>query len=105
MILIIDNENQHKDLCLIFDDNDLKTLNFFLISKNLNDDNNNRPLNDEEYDHEDHIINFEYFSLIKRIRNNVLKKLKKRLSAKGYDFNIGNNNKYHINAITKPNAF
>ena len=53
-----DNENKHKNFLHFLDDDDeLNTHNSFTMNKILYDNNNEKPLNDEEYDREDNIIN------------------------------------------------
>ena len=55
------------------DDDELKTCNPFTINKTLHNDSNN-PLNHEEYDYQDDIINAEYYSSINRVKLNILHK-------------------------------
>ena len=53
-----DNENKHKNFHRILDDdNELNTHNPFTMNKILYDNKNDNPLNDEEYNREDNIIN------------------------------------------------
>ena len=41
------------------------------VVRGFNKTRNNNPLNDEEHDHEDYIINSEYCSLIHKLRMNI----------------------------------
>ena len=69
-----DNENKHKNLHRILDDDDgdddlLNTCSLFTMNKIFYDDNNNNPLDDDKYDHGENIINSEYYLFISRIKN------------------------------------
>ena len=78
---ISDNENKHKDHHCILDDDDddddddLNSCNPFTVIKILYDDNS--PLDDQDYNHEDYVINSEYCSLINRIKSELLKNVSK----------------------------
>ena len=48
-------------------DDDLNTRNPFTLSKILHDDNNNNPLNDNQYDNKNGVIHSENYSLIRII--------------------------------------
>ena len=61
-----DIENKHKNLHHIFDDDDdndddINTHSPFTVNKILYDSDSNSPLKYEGYDHEDEIINSEYY--------------------------------------------
>ena len=71
--------------------------------KILHGDNNNSPLNYEEYDHAGDIINSEYYSLMNRIKDKCIKKYQKPSSCKEHDFRFVNNKKFYI-VVKKPNA-
>ena len=93
------------DFCIFDDDNDDLLNTHDPCTMYEIDDNKNNPLNDEEYDHEDDTANSKYYSLINILKQKHVKKmLKKLLSNKEYDFNFGNNKKYHYIVVTKPNA-
>ena len=102
---ISDNENKHKDHHCILDDDDgdddddddLNLCNPFTVIKILYDDNS--PLDDQDYDHEDYVIDSEYCSLISN-QEWIIKKYLKR--DKDYDFNFGSK-KYHYIAATRQN--
>ena len=49
-------------------------------------------------------MNCEYYFFIDRIKNEYIKKAKKAVSDKDYDFDFGNNKKYHYIIVTKPNV-
>ena len=74
-----DIENKHKNLHHIFDDDDdddddddLNTHSPFTVNKILYGSDSNSPLKDEGYDHEDEIINSEYYPLINRIKSEYI---------------------------------
>ena len=84
-LIFSDNENKHKNLLHIFDNDDdyddddlLNTCNPFTVNKNLYDDNNNN-WQIKKNDHEDDIINSEYYSLINRIMYEYILKMLKNL--------------------------
>ena len=71
-LIFSDNKNKHKDLHCILDDNgaeedDLNTRNIFKMRKNMYDDYRNND--HEKLDHEDDIINSEYYTLINGLKN------------------------------------
>ena len=75
---ISDNENKHKDHHCILDDDgddDLNPCNPFTVIKILYDDNS--PLDNQDYNHEDYVIDSEYYSLINRIKIELLKYVSK----------------------------
>ena len=65
---ILDDDDDDDD----DDGDDLNTCNPFTMIKILHDNSN--PLNDQEHDHEDYVINAEYYSLINRVKNEYIEK-------------------------------